>query len=414
MNTELYIARKIFFKNKKDKTLTRPIVKIAVIGVALSLIVMILAISVMTGFKSEISSKIFDFESHIQLVKYDPNRSFESSSVNHPVSYLNDIRNVNNVKYVQSFATKAGVIKSGDQIQGAVIKGIGCDYNYSDFSKYITQGSLPLIDSVERSYKVAISESIANKLLLKIGDEFYMYFVQDPPRSRKFTICGLFKTDFPEYDNSFIIGDIKNIQRLNGWENGQVGGYEIKVNDISKLEETTDDIQNIVALNFNEETDPLRVQGLVDVKAGIFDWLNFQDMNVAFILGIMIVVACFNMISGLLIIILERTNMIGILKALGANNLNVRKIFLYQGGFILMRGLLWGNVIGLLVSFSQKYFKLFKLNAESYFLSAVPIKIDIVDIIHLNIATVAITFIVLLFTSFVIANISPVDSIKFE
>jgi len=414
LNTELYIARKIFFKNKNDKTLTRPIVKIAVIGVALSLIVMILAISVMTGFKSEISSKIFDFESHIQLVKYDPNRSFESSPVNHPVSYLDDIRNVNNVKYVQSFATKAGVIKSGDQIQGAVIKGIGCDYNYSDFSRYITQGSLPIIDSVEKSYKVAISESIANKLLLKIGDEFYMYFVQDPPRSRKFSICGLFKTDFPEYDNSFIIGDIKNIQRLNGWENGQVGGYEIKVNDISKLEETTEDVQNIVVLNFNEKTEPLRVQGLVDVKAGIFDWLNFQDMNVAFILAIMIIVACFNMISGLLIIILERTNMIGILKALGANNLNIRKIFLYQGGFILIRGLIWGNVIGLLVSFIQKYFKLIELNAESYFLSAVPIKIDIVDIINLNIATIAITFLVLLFTSFVIANISPVDSIKFE
>lgn len=414
MNTELFIARKIFFKNDKDKTLTRPIVKIAVVGVALSLIVMILSISIISGFKKEISSKIFDFESNIQLVKFNPNRSLESSPINHPLPYLDDIKRTENVKYINTFATKAGVIKKDDQILGAVIKGVSFDNNFEDLEKYIIEGTIPKLDSANNSYDVVISQRIANKLYLKLGDSFYMYFVQDPPRSRKFNICGIYKTDFPEYDNTFIIGDIKNIQRLNEWEAGQVGGYEVKLTDYTKLDKATEDIYNTVVLNYNKDSEPIRVQSLVDKKSSIFDWLKLQDMNVLFILVIMIVVACFNMISGILIIILERTNMIGILKALGANNLNIRKIFLYQGFFILMRGLFWGNLVGLSIGFVQQYFHIIKLDPDSYLLSNVPVNIDIISVLQLNMATIAITFLVLLLPSVVITNISPDKAVKFE
>ncbi|MCT4636935.1 MAG: ABC transporter permease [Bacteroidales bacterium] len=414
MNTELFIARKIFFDHKGSKTLTRPIIKIAVAGVALSIIVMIAALAVVNGFKSEIREKVFDFESNIKLVKYDPNRSFESSPIDHPLKYIDTIKSLEGVKSVQTFATKAGVMKTKDQIQGAVLKGINTDFNESSFNKYLIRGVLPKIDSVKRTNDVVISNRLAKMLHLDVDSSFYMYFIQKPPRMRKFKVCGIYETFMAEYDKRYIIGDIKHIQRLNGWGKDKVGGYEITIKDFDNLEMMTMKVEDIVVLNFDYKDEPIRTESIVENKSGLFDWLELQDMNVVFILTIMIIVACFNMISGMLIVILERTNMIGILKAIGAKTFAIRKIFIYHSLFILYRGLLFGNIIGLGLCLIQKYFKPLTLNAENYFIDRVPVKIDVTHILLLNVGTIAITFIVLIVPSIIIARITPEKSIKFE
>jgi lipoprotein-releasing system permease protein len=318
------------------------------------------------------------------------------------------------VKNVQAFAIKAGIIKTGDEIHGAVLKGVDGNYDWDFISQHLTQGEVLNISDSVRSNQVVLSEKIARLLKLGIGDRFTMYFIQDPPRARTFTIQGLFNTSLEEFDQLYIYADIKQLQRLNNWHEEQVSGYEVLLDNMGSLPETSEQVQMKVAFDFLEDGSRLKVETIEQKYTQIFDWLKLLDMNVIVLVILMLIVAGFNMISGLLILILERTNMIGILKAFGTKDSSVRKIFLYQSAYLTLLGLLWGNLFGLLICLAQKYLNLISLDPSSYYLDTVPINLNIFHVLLLNLGTLIITFLFLLLPSTLIARISPEKSIRFN
>ena len=387
---------------------------ISVIGVALSLAVMIISVSVVTGFKYEITKKIVGFGSHIQILNFDSNESYETQPINKNQEFLTKLDSDPYIANLQVFATKAGIIKTRTEIQGVVLKGIGSDFDWTFFNNYIIKGSTFSVQDSVRTDNVLISKYIANILKLDVGDNFIMYFVQDPPRMRRFEVSGIYETSLEEFDRTFVLADIHHIQRLNDWNDNQISGFEITVNDFKNLEELTYRVMNIVGYGFEEDGSRLKVINIIEKYPQIFDWLNLQDMNVLIILILMLVVAGINMVSGLLILILDRTNMIGILKALGTVNLSIRKIFLYQAGYLIIKGLFWGNLIGIVICLIQKHFEILKLDQTSYYLAAVPINLNIFHLLALNISTCIIILLIIIIPSLVISRISPAKAIRFN
>lgn len=414
LNTELFIAKRILAPTGKRRSFSNSIVSIATFGIALGLAVMIVAVSIVTGFKKEISNKVSGFGSHIQLVNLDSNTSYETLPVNKTIPYLNDIALIPEVSSIHSFAIKAGIIKTEENIQGAILKGVGSDYNWEFIDRNIIEGEPLRINDTVRTNSVLISESAASLLELKLGDSFNMYFVQDPPRARSFTISGIYRTSLIDFDKLFIYADIQHVQRLNNWTTTQVSGFEVMLHSIRDAETASNKIRDIIAYNFSEEDSRLKAIPIQEKYNQIFDWLNLQDMNVIIIILLMLVVAGFNMISGLLILILERTNMIGILKGLGAVDRSIQKIFLYQSGFLALKGLLWGNLIGLAICFIQLKFNLLTLDPSSYYLDTVPINLSLIHILLLNLGTLISTLIFLLIPSMIISKVSPEKSIRFN
>ena len=414
MNTELFIVRRMIGSRKGGRNLSRSIVGIAIFGIALGLAVMIVSVAIVTGFKNEISDKVTGFGAHIQILNLDSNLSYETLPIPAGLESVESLRAVEGVKNIQAFAIKAGIIKTGDEIHGAVLKGIDQSYNWDFINKHITQGEvLKLADSV-RSNQVVLSEKMASLLKLGIGDRFTMYFIQDPPRARTFTIQGIFNTSLEEFDQLYIYSDIRQLQRLNNWHEAQVSGYEVLLEDMNDLPEITDVVRTTVAFDFLEDGSRLKVETIEEKYSQIFDWLNLLDMNVIVLVILMLVVAGFNMISGVLILILERTNMIGILKAFGTRDSSVRKIFLYQSSYLTLLGLLWGNLFGLIICLAQKHLNLITLDPSSYYLDTVPINLNLLHVLLLNLGTMLITFLFLLLPSALIANISPEKSIRFN
>ncbi|MDF1573497.1 MAG: ABC transporter permease [Bacteroidales bacterium] len=414
MNTELFIAKRIIGHKGERKRFSSSIVGIATFGIALGLAVMIVAVAIVTGFKSEISNKVIGFGSHIQVVNMDSNTSYETSPVEKDLPVMDEIRRVPEVRKIQMFAIKAGIIKTEENIQGAVLKGTGPDYDWSFINESIVEGQPIVITDSVRTDNVLLSESVASMLGLKVGDSFNMYFIQDPPRARKFIIAGIYRTSLVEFDKLYIYADIKHVQRLNNWEPTQVSGYEIMLHSIHDAATATRKIRDITAMDFTQDLSRLKVVPIQEKYSQIFDWLNLQDMNVIIIILLMVIVAGFNMISGLLILILERTNMIGILKGLGAVDASIRRIFLYQSGYLALKGLLWGNLIGLVICFLQYRFNLITLDPESYYLDTVPINFNALHVLLLNMGTLASTLLFLLIPSMIIARVSPEKSIRFN
>ena len=414
MKTEQFIANRLTDPKQAKGSLSRPFVKIATIAVALSLAVMIITVAVITGFKQEISEKTIGFGSHIQIINYDRNLSYETVPIDTDVDFLPDIEAVDGIRHIQKFALKPGIIKTQTDMQGVVLKGIDSDFDWSFFEKNLAEGTILNISDSTTTNDAVISKTISQLLRLNMGDKFDMFFVQEPPRIRRFTVEGIYSSQMAEFDKLFIICDIKHIQRLNGWEQNQATGLEILINDFSRIKEITWDVDDIVAYNFLEDGSRLRVQSIIEKYPQIFDWLGLQDLNVIILLTLMLAVAGINMIAGLLIIILERTNMIGVLKALGANNGFIQKIFIIQSGHIVLRGLIWGNVIGIALALIQYHFGFFKLDEANYYLSTVPINLNFVHILLLNLGTFAVTIGMLLIPSLVISRISPDKTIKFE
>lgn len=414
LNTELFIAKRIIGHKGERKRFSSSIVGIATFGIALGLAVMIVAVAIVTGFKNEISNKVIGFGSHIQVVNMDSNTSYETSPVDKNLPVMDEIRNVPEVRKTQMFGIKAGIIKTEENIQGAVLKGTGPDYDWSFINESIVEGQPIAISDSVRTDNVLLSESVASMLGLKVGDSFNMYFIQDPPRARKFTISGIYRTSLVEFDKLYIYADIKHVQRLNNWEPTQVSGYEIMLHSIQDAAIATRKIRDITAMDFTQDLSRLKVVPIQEKYSQIFDWLNLQDMNVIIIILLMVIVAGFNMISGLLILILERTNMIGILKGLGAVDASIRRIFLYQSGYLALKGLLWGNLIGLVICFLQYRFNLITLDPESYYLDTVPINFNALHVLLLNLGTLASTLLFLLIPSMIIARVSPEKSIRFN
>jgi lipoprotein-releasing system permease protein len=414
LKTGLFIATRLIFNKENRSSFSGPIIRISVIGIALSLAVMIIAVATVTGFKNEIRRKIIGFGSHIQIINYDANNSFETKPISKNLPFLPLLRSIPGIRHVQVFATKPGIIKTKTDIQGAIAKGVGSDFDWSFFAENLVEGSVFEVNDSVKTEKVLISKYFADILKIKTGDRFAMYFIDDKPRGRSFTVSGIYRTSLMEFDKQFVLVDIGHLQSLNNWDIAQVSGFEVLISDYSKLDEVSSAVFNIAGVSFNKDGSKLRVINVRERYPQIFDWLGLIDKNVWVLLGLMLIVSSFNMISGLLIIILDRTTMIGILKALGMNNQGVRSIFLYQSAYLMIKGLFWGNLVGIGICLLQYYFKFLKLNPESYFLEYVPVNFNLTHLIILNIGTLLITLVVLTLPSMVIARINPSRTIRFD
>ncbi len=417
MSPELFIARKIRSGGLSGKKLAGPVTKVATLGIILGMVVMILSLAIGFGFKKEIRQKITGFGSHIQVMNYDYNQSYETNPISPDSIVIKQIENVPGVTHIQRFATKPGMIKTKDAIQGVVLKGVAPDFDWSFFKSILKEGSIPALNDSIRSNDILISKKLSGMLNVKVGDDLRMYFLQKDkiaPRARKFKVKGTFDSNLPEFDKLYVIVDIKQVQKLNNWDKNQISGLEIQIDDFDNIQKTGDAISAITVSAIDDSGVMMRTKTIIDQQPQIFGWLDLLDMNVLVILVLIMIVAGFNMVSGLLILILERTNMIGILKALGIQNRSLRKIFLYLATFIVGRGLIWGNFIGVLICFIQKYTGIIKLDPENYYLETVPIQISFLHLLILNAATILITTLMMIGPSYLAARISPVKAIRFD
>ena len=415
MNLELFIANKIRKGGVTGKKLSGPVIKVATIGVALGMAVMILAVAIGLGFKKEIREKVIGFGSHIQVMSYDYNLSHEVNPIPEDSALISELSSVKGVYHVQKFITKPGIIKVNREVHGLVIKGVAEDYDWTFFKNIMVEGDILYInpDSAP-SNKILISEKVAKMLHLHVGDGVPMYFIQKNLRGRKFVIAGIFNSSLPEFDELFALVDFRQVQKLNNWEPDEIAGYELQINDFDKIDEITNDVMYVASSYINPNGIMLRTRSIKQAQSQIFGWLDLLDTNIAVILILITLVAGFNMISGLLILILERTNMIGILKAVGSPNVMLRKVFLYVALFIVGRGLIWGNLIGAGLCLIQKYTGFVELDATNYYLDRVPILLDTIDLLLLNIGAFIVTTFMLIFPSYIIARISPAKAIRFD
>ena len=501
MNVEYFISKKLFTAKEKNNSYTRPILRIAILAIALSVAVMLIAVMVLTGFKNDISSKIIGFGSHITINNFTNNQSYESESISINQDFypsINDwiissrdsfnkdskidlqserivesdkkIKNVveitksaskdpefnekfeklaevvqlheniingaskdsaeiiktinedleidlqarenaelayKEIKNINVFATKAAIIKTTNEIHGVVLKGVSYDYDWTFFNDNLVAGEVLNLDDSIKSNNILISEEVSKLLELDVSDDLVMYFIQDPARVRRFKIKGIYNTDMLDFDRLYVLGDIKHIQALNSWEDTQVGGFEISINNFDHLDVITDAVYQRLAHNLNAES-------IKDKQPQIFAWLSLQDVNVRVILILMLLVGAINMITALLILILDRTRLIGILKALGAANWSVRKIFLYSAVHLILKGLILGNAIAFVFAFLQKEYSLISLDPETYYMNTVPINFDFMLILMLNIGTIIICYLILIIPSLIITKITPIKAIRFE
>lgn len=383
-------------------------------GIALGLTVMIVAVSVVIGFKQEVSSKVKGFGSHIQICYLDGVRSFETYPITVSDSMTRSLYAYPDVKQVQRYSTKPGMIKTDDSFQGMILKGIGQEYDQSFLQKHLVEGVIPAFTDSVASNEVLISKTLANKLKVRLEDKIYTYFFEKDIRARRLTVKGIYQTNSSEYDGYFLITDLYTINRLYGWNAEQVSGLEIQIHDYDKLDEVTWQIASATEKQSGGYESPYFVRSIEQLNPQIFDWLGFLDMNVWLILILMIGVAGFTMISGLLIIIIERTNMIGLLKALGATNYSVRKVFLWFSVFLIGKGMLWGNAIALTVYIVQNRFGVLKLDPETYYTDAVPMSITPTIYLLVNVGTLLASMLMLLGPSFLITKINPAESMRYE
>lgn len=416
MNLEFFIANKIRKGGVTGKKLSGPVIKVATAGVALGMAVMILAVAIGLGFKKEVREKVIGFGSHIQVMSYDYNLSYEANPIPFDSTLYNNLSNIEGIQHVQRFITKSGIIKVNKDVHGLVLKGVGADYDWSFFDKILVEGQeIQFPSDSSMSNQIMISKEVADMLKLKVGDGVPMYFIIDNKlRGRKFVVSGIFDSSLPELDKMFALVDFQQVQKLNNWKDDEIAGYELLISDFNNIEDITSEVQFISSSYLNPDGIMLRTRPIVQAQSQIFGWLDLLDTNIAVILVLITLVAGFNMISGLLILILERTNMIGILKAVGAPNEMLRKVFVYVAMFIAGRGLIIGNFIGAGLCLLQKYTGLIKLDASNYYLDRVPILLDSFDLILLNIGAFLVTSTMLILPSLLIARISPVKAIRFD
>lgn len=378
---------------------------------------MLIAVAVVTGFKNEIRNKVIGFGSHIQVVNYDSNNSYETQPISRQQAFLSQLQHIPDIIHVQVFATKPGMIKTEDYIQGIVFKGVDTDYKWDFFQQNLVEGMLPNINDSARVKEIIISSHVSKLLQLKVSDQAVFYFINEDeviPRMLQLKISGIYNSGFDEFDKLFIVGDIKQIQRLNNWNAHQITGFEVQVNDFFQIEEIEQEVRNAVIQFRSEDADILRTESITRQYPQIFNWLSILDMNVWIILLLMVMVAGFNMVSGLLVLILERSTMIGVLKAMGSPNWSIRRVFIYLSVFLTSRGMFWGNIIGVSIILIQKSFHLIKLDPASYYVSHVPMNFSLMHLLLLNLGTILITSLILIIPSYFISKISPEKTIRFD
>lgn len=411
---ESFIARRLYKNEQGSRRVSRPAVLIAQAGVALGLAVMLLTIAVSFGFKHEVREKAVGFSAHLHISNYESAQEYEALPVAADTSLLHTLRSMRGVEHVQRYATKPGVFRTDDNFMGYVLKGVGEDYDLSFYAQYLREGVLPQFSDSIASGNVLISRVIADKLQLGVGDRVDSYFLQGSMRARRYTIAGIYETGFSDYDRLFVITDLKAVQALNRWEADQVAGIEVQLTDFSKVEDMSWELSTILDRTEDKYGEEYLVQSVTDINPGLFAWLDVLDMNVWLILALMIGVAAFTMISGLLILIIERTQFIGILKALGASDASVRKAFLYLAMLIIGKGMLWGNIVGLGLCAIQKLTHVIPLDPANYYLDCVPIEFNWLFIIAVNVAMFVLSVLVLIVPSHLISRIYPTKAMRFE
>ncbi|MCL6296532.1 ABC transporter permease [Jejuia spongiicola] len=411
MNYEFFIAKRIIGSKAYKSSISAPIIKIGIAAIAVGMVVMMVAIATGIGLQQKIRDKVVAFNGHVNITYYDSNNSQESVfPISKNQEFYPEFKSVEGISHIQVVATKFGVIRTETDFEGAILKGVGADYNWSYFKDFLVEGKLPDYNG-KRNEEVLISKYLANRLQFKLGDKFQMIFKKEDPNKLPniitYTITGIYNSGFQDFDATYLIGDIRHLQRINKWKEDEIGGFEVFINDYSELQRKGIEI-------YQNTPSTLNTQTIADKYYSILEWIKIFDKNIYGIIGIMILVAGINMITALLVLILERTQMIGVLKALGSNNFSIRKLFIYNASYLIFLGLLWGNILGLGLLFAQKYFKLIELPVETYYVTEAPVFISLGYIVALNIGTLMLCLLMLLVPSYIITKISPVKAIRFE
>jgi lipoprotein-releasing system permease protein len=410
LNVPFYIARKIQKARNTKGSIIGPVITAATLAIVLGMMLMIISLSTGLGLKRAISNKIIGFSGHITITRYDLNNSYEQQAISMDSITTDELKNLSQINHVQPFATKAGILTGADDFEGIVLKGVDQTYDWTFFKENIREGRIPAVQDSARNDSVLISTTLANRLRITLHDTVRMYFMQQapkPPRIRRFYVAGIFATGLDEFDKTYIIGDLKHVQRLNSWRDDEVGGYEVTLTEPIQLEETT-------ALLRAELPYDLDARSVRSQNEQLFQWLDLFDLNIYLIIGIMLAVAIINMISALLILILDRTNMIGLLKALGMPNGKLMQVFLHQSARIIFKGLFWGNLLGIGFCLVQQHFGIITLDPETYYVTQAPIAIDLPLLLLLNAGVVVVCLISLLLPALLVSKISPVRALRYE
>jgi lipoprotein-releasing system permease protein len=410
LNYELFIAKRIIAGKKYKNSISSPIIKIAITAIALGIIIMLIAVATASGLQTKIRDKMAGFKGHVQIVNYDNNNSDVSRTpIQIEQDFYPEFQNVEGIKNVQIFASKGGILRTETDFEGIVFKGVSSDYDWTFFKEYLIAGNVPDFNQ-PRTKEVLLSQTIMNRLQLKLKDTILATFIKttssDLPSNRKYRIAGVYNSGFAQFDKNMMIGDIREVQKLNKWTENQVGGFEVVLDNFDDIEERGEEIYSEISLTLNAKT-------ILESYPTVFDWIKLFDNNVWFIIGIMILIAGINMITALLVLILERVQMIGILKALGSYNASIRKIFLYNASYLILKGLFWGNIIGLSIIGLQHFFQIITLNPETYYVATMPVHISVSAILALNFGTLVLCFLMLIIPSYIITKINPSTAIKF-
>ena len=404
MNLARFISNRTY--NGQKKTFSTFVSRIAVASIALSIAAIIISYSILKGFQKDISEKLFSFGSHLTITKYDLNESYESSPINtYSDFYLKP--NFKNISHIQRFAYKAALFKTEDEVNGVLLKGVDKKFYATKFEQNLIKGRLPKYNDTSESKEIIISKTLSDKLKLDIDSNVLVYFIQNPPRYRKLKVRGIYETGLEELDNSYVICDLKMLQRINNWSDSLAGGFELHVNDFDKLEAAEQEV-------FDKMDFDLKISNIKDKFIHLFDWLHLLDNNVVIFSIIILFVASFNMVSTLFVLIMERTHMIGILKALGAENRLIQRIFVLRGLKLVVKGLLYGNIIGIFLCWVQFQFELIPLEPSHYYMNHVPIKWEWVSYLIVNLGIVGMLFAVLYIPAYIISTMRPVKAIKFD
>lgn len=411
LNFEHFIAKRLLTTKDHKSSISAPIIKIAITAIALGMIMMIVSIATGIGLQQKIRQKVAAFSGHIIISNFNGNESDVSTE---PISihqnFYPKFKTIEGISHVQAVATKVGIIKTATDFEGIIYKGVGKDYDWNNIKEYLVAGTIPNLNG-QLNNEIVISEYLANHLNLKLGTTFNTFFMKQNgnglPNIRRFKIVGIYNSGLQEFDSSYILGDLRHLQRMNRWSQDQVGCFEVFIADFTQIKQKGDEV-------YQETSSVLKSQTIEEKFSYIFDWLKLFDFNIVVILIIMIVVSTINMVVALLVLILERTQMIGILKSMGANNWSIRKLFLYNAFYLILRGLFWGNFIGIGFLVIQKYFGIIKLPPENYYVTVAPVDINLFYIALLNIGTVLVCLLVLLIPSYLITKIVPAKTIRFD
>jgi lipoprotein-releasing system permease protein len=422
VSVEKFIADRITLSNKGKNNISKPIVKIGITGIALGISVMILTVGIVLGFKQEIITKITGITSHITINSTSLNTSNEPSPLRLPADSLKILKESAFIRHIQPTAVKNGIIKTKTENEGVLLKGVSKEFDFGFFKKYLTEGALPVYTDTGVSKDIFISKKLADRLNIKIGQKLLAYFLTNKKlsdelmahgytelekRSRDFKVCGIFNTGFAEFDENLAIVDLKQIQKLNYWENGEVGSYEVFLNDFNTLDQDVEKVQEVLGYNYS-------IIPVNEAYENIFSWLGMVDVNGIIIIGLMLMVAGVNMITALLILILERANMIGLVKSMGMSNVSVRKVFFYVSLKLLWRGLLIGNIIGIGAVLLQYFFHLVKLDSDTYYVEYVPVIFNVTYILLLNAGIILSCMLMMFFPTLILTRITPIKTLRFD